>query len=79
MIYPALSAIIQCDIKTSRDCDNQLLKESMRMTSAARSARDIIQIVHSGDIKWDVIPPFGKGEIPTWISDYRQVDEVAEI
>lgn len=52
--------VIEQNIKAARHTDHKLMQILVRMFAAIRSTRDIIKIVDSLDIKWDVIAALNK-------------------
>ena len=67
-------AIIQGDIKTSGERDEHLMECFVSMTSAVRATRDVVQVVDSLYLEWNVLRPFDKGEVPAWIRDFWKLD-----
>ncbi len=73
----ALITIIQDHIETARHSYHKLLKLTVRVPASLGPSRDIVKVIYSLDFEWDMPVPLNKGQIPTRVSNLRQLNDSA--
>lgn len=77
MITLLLPSIVQNHIKTPRHCNYQLMEFFVGMATTFGSARHVIKIVNTADIKGYVVAALNKGQITAGFCYFRQLDDSA--
>ena len=72
-------SIIKHDIETSRHRNDKLMKFLMRMPTALRTARYVIQVIDTLDIKGYMVAAFDESQVAAWILNLWKVNKFAEI
>lgn len=73
-IFGTLFAIVQNHVKAAACGDNQLTELAMGMAPACRSARNVVQVVQSLDIKRDEFAAFDNAQVATLVVSDRDIN-----
>jgi hypothetical protein len=71
------STIIKVDVKAARHCDDELVEFLVAVASTLGSTRNIIEIINSLDVEWNMASTFDKGQVSTRILDDGKIDQLA--
>ena len=73
----SLGAVVQDDVKTAGDCNNELLESTVRMSSTMRSTWHVVEVVNALYMKINTDARFNVSEVPSVVDNTRQLDETA--
>jgi hypothetical protein len=72
-----VTAVVEHDVESAGDGNDELIEVFVRMASPLGASRDIVEIVDALDVKGDVVATLNKSEVPPRVRDFRQIDESA--
>jgi len=72
-----LRAVIQNHIKASRKRNDKLLQTLVCVAATLRSAGNVVKIINALDLKGYMSPAFNERKIASWITDFRQLNNLA--
>jgi hypothetical protein len=72
-----LRAIVQDHIEASRKRNNKLVQIFVSMAAALGSARNVVKIINTLDVKGDMASPLNECEVAPWVADFGEVNSPA--